>query len=117
MAIVPMTANQRVGPPGSELNPSYEGIAVGNTYTFKNTRRAVLHLKKSAAVNATITFVTPATISGLAIEDPTYVVPASTGDEMIAIGKLGAIYNDGNGVASFTTTDGDGLTGAVIEPD
>lgn len=117
MATVAMAANQRVGQPGSELNPSYEAIATGNTYTFPNNRRTILHLKKSGAGAATITFVTPATLSGLTVEDPTYIVDATTGDEMIAIGKLAAIYNDGNGLASFTTSEGTGLTGAVVEAD
>lgn len=117
MAIVAMTANQRVGQPGNELNASYEAIATGNTYTFRNNRRTMLHLKKSGAGAATITFLTPATLSGLTVEDPTYIVAATTGDEMIAIGKLGAIYTDGNGLASFTTTEGTGLTGAAVDLD
>ena len=117
MATVAMTANQRVGQPGSELNATYEAIATGNTYTFPNTRRAILHLKKSGAGAATITFITPATLATLLVEDPTYLVPATTGDEMIAVGKLSAIYSDGSGLASFTTSEGTGLTGAVVEAD
>lgn len=110
-------SSQKVAAPGSELNPSYTAIATGNTYTFPNRRRTILHLKKTGAGAATITFVTPATIAGLAIADPTYIVAATTGDEMIAIGKLQAIYNDGTGLASFTTSEGTGLTGAVVEAD
>jgi hypothetical protein len=89
-------------------------LSTANTYKFANDGRTILHFKKSAAVICTVTLPTPGTVDGLAITDRTVAVPATTGDKFI--GKLSKdVYNDANGYASFTLSDVDGLTVAVLK--
>lgn len=118
MATVALTPETVGKPGGSELSgPTYNSIATGNTYTWRNSRRVMLHFKKSGAGNATITFTTPATVGGLAVADPTITVPASTGDVMVSPASLPGVFNDSGGLGSFSTDEGTGLTCAVVEID
>ncbi len=111
-------ATQKVGKPGgSELTASYTAIATANTYTFKNTRRTLLHIKKSGASVAVITFITPAAPGGFAVTDPTISVPATTGDEFVSCAALPAVFNAGDGLVTFSTDNETGLTAAVLEVD
>ncbi len=117
MAIVAL-ATQKVGKPGgSELTASYTAIATANTYTFVQSRRTLLHIKKSGASVAVITFITPAAPGGFALADPTISVPATTGDEFVSTAKLGALFADGDGLVTFSTDNETGLTAAVLEVD
>ena len=117
MAIVAL-ATQKVGKPGgSELTAAYTAIATANTYTFKNSRRTLLHIKKSGAGAAVLTFITPAAPGGFAVTDPTISVPATTGDEFVSVGALGALFEDGDGLVTFSTDEETGLTAAVLEVD
>lgn len=104
-------AIQDVGPTG--VTPTRTAIATGNTYHVRNSGRVALLFEKTGSNNATITITTPVTIGGLAVADPTLTVVATTGD--ITAAKFPpAIYNDSSGDLTFTTSEGTGLTCAVL---
>ncbi len=105
-------AIQAAAPAG--VTVTRNAIATGNTYKVRNSGRVMLMFEKTAAVNATITITTPATLAGLAVADQTLTVPASTGDFTAGLFPP-AVFNDSSGDLNFTTSDGDGLTCAVIE--
>lgn len=89
-------------------------VATGNTYqVLLNSRGTVLNFRKTAAVDATITITTPGTVDGLAIADRTIVVGATTGDVVARF--FPDDYANGDGDLELTTSDGDGLTCAVLQ--
>jgi len=97
------------------ITPSYTGsLATTNTYNVKNPGNVLINWKKSAAVNCTVTIVTPGTVGGNAIADLTIVVAATTGN-IIAGPFPPSIYNNGLGNLQFTCSDVDGLTVAVVQ--
>lgn len=94
----------------------FVAVATGNTYTVPNVRRMCLHFKKTGAGNATITMITPLTVQGEAVADPTITITATTGDTMVALGKFPDLFTDpATGLFSFTTDEGTGLTVAAID--
>ena len=97
------------------ITPAYTGsLLTANTYMIRNTGRMFLHFKKSAAVIANIVIETPVTVDGLAVEELSVAVPATTGDKMI--GPFApTIFNDGLGDVRFSPDDVDGLTVAAVE--
>jgi len=97
------------------ITPSYTGsLSTSNTYQVRNTGRCLLHFKKAAAVDCTVTITTPKTVGGLALAEQTVTVPASTGDKMIGPFPP-SIYNNSIGDLEFTLSDIDGLSVAVVE--
>lgn len=112
MAIVALTPQQLNGP--TVTVPTYTGsLSVSNSYTVNNDGKTILHFKKSGAGIATITVSTPGTVDGVAIADPTFAVPATTGDVMVGPFRP-STYNDGDSNLTFTPSDVAGLTVAVI---
>ena len=104
-------AIQAAGPAG--VTPTRNAIGTGNDYLVRNSGRIALLFEKSGSGNATITVKTPAQLGGLAVAERTFVVPATTGD-VTAAKFPPAIYNDSNGDLSFSTSEGTGLTCAVL---
>jgi hypothetical protein len=106
-------AVEKLSPLG--LEATYNGtLSASNTYFVRNSGRAFLHFKKSAAVDCVVTIQTPVTVGGLAVAEQTVTVDATTGD--VFIGPFPpSIYNDGNNDLKFTLSDVDGLTVAVLE--
>ncbi len=91
----------------------FVAMAVGNTYKVRNNGRTLIHLKKSGAGNANVTIETPKQVAGLAVADPVAVVPATTGDVMVApVNK--DLFNDAVGDVNLTTDEGTGLTIAAV---
>lgn len=87
-------------------------LSVSNTYLVKNGGDIILHFKKTASVNCTVTVQTPAKVAGLAVAEHTFVVPATTGD--IHAGPFPpSVFNDGSKDLRITLSDIDGLTCAV----
>lgn len=118
MAIVNLSAEKVGKPGGSELSgPTYNALSVSDNYTWRNSRRSMLHFKKTGAGAATITFVTPKQAGGFDVENPTITVPATTGDVMVSAASLPSVFNDGNGLGDFSTDNDAGLSCAVIEID
>ncbi len=104
-------AVQTVGPSG--VTPTRNAIATGNTYIVRNSGRVALLFEKTGSGEATITVETPATVAGLAVAEQTITVIATTGD-VTAAKFPPAVFNDGNGDLKFTTSEGTGLTCAVL---
>lgn len=114
MANVDWTPQQLTGGSGAALTTSYNGsLSISDTYLFPNDGRTFLHAKKSGAGACTVTASTPANARGLAIADPTYTVPASTGD--VIIGPFAPdLFNDANGKVSVTLSEITGLSVGVF---
>lgn len=98
----------------ASLAAAYTAIASTDNYKFVNDGKTVLHFKKTGAGAATITVVTPGTVDGQAVADKTFSVPATTGDKFAGPWPRD-IYNDSAGKVEFTTSDGVGLTAAVLQ--
>lgn len=92
---------------------AFVAVATGNTYKVNNNGRTLLHFKKSGAGAANVTIETPKTIKGYAVADQVIVVPATTGDIMMAPIDMD-LFSDGNGQVNFTTDEGTGLTVAAL---
>lgn len=96
------------------LAATYTGSLSGsNTYKVRNDGKVFLHFKKTSAGTCTVTITTPGTSQGLAISDQTITVPASTGDKFIGPLPM-ALFNDSASDVSFTLSDEEGLTVAVL---
>ena len=92
---------------------AFVAMAVGNTYKIRNNGRTLIHLKKTGAGAANVTIETPKKVAGLAVADPVAIVPATTGDVMIApVNK--DLFNDAIGDVNLTTDEGTGLTIAAV---
>ncbi len=88
-------------------------LLAADTQTFTNDGRVMLHFKKSGAGNATVTIQAQATVQGLAVSNRSVSVPATTGD--VFIGPFApSIFNDANGVVSFSFSDTVGLSFAIL---
>lgn len=88
-------------------------MSVSDSYRFLNDGKIVLLFEKTGAGACTVTVTTPATLGGIAVADPTYTVPASTGD--VVIGPFNpAYFNDENGYVSFTVSEITGLSCGVM---
>ena len=95
------------------VTPTRNAIGTGNDYLVRNTGRIALLFEKTGSGNATITVKTPAKLGGLDVAERTIVVVATTGD-VTAAKFPPSIYNDANGNLSFSTSEGTGLTCAVL---
>lgn len=112
MAIVPLTPDIVVE---AGVAATYTGgLSTGNTYTFRNNGKTLLHFKKTGAGICAVTLVSPATVRGHAVAAGSASIPATTGDKFV--GPFPSdIYDDGNHDVSFTLSDITGLTVAVIQ--
>lgn len=115
MATVPLTPQVGTGGSGAALTNVANAQATGNTYTFQNDGKTLLHFEKTGAGSCTVTVTSPATVGGLAVADPTFTVPASTGDVWIGPFRPD-LFNDSNGLVSFTVSEATGLTVDIITP-
>lgn len=102
--------------------PDVDGLTVtrvagstANTYYADNASGSLkLLFVKTGAGACTVTFVTPRTVDGLAVANPTATVAATTGD--VACGAfVPKTYNDALGRVSFTVDEATGLTIAAIK--
>lgn len=111
MAIVTLTP-QTMDKDGAA--PTYTAIDATDTYSFRNGEKTILHFLNTGT-ESTVTLDTPGTVGGgLAIENPTVTVPATTGDIMVALDPLSA-FNDSSGNATFTQDVASGVTVAVVQ--
>jgi hypothetical protein len=85
----------------------------GNSVTLTGTG-LLLHVKNANAATRTLTLTTTNTANGFAITPPTYIIPLTTGDKMIALNsnELGALAV--SGVLQLDWTADTGVTLAVI---
>ena len=91
-------------------------LSVSDTYKVLNNGRTFLHFKKTGAGACTVTFISPRTVDGLALADPTVVVPATTGDVMVGPFETES-FNDSVGKLAFTLSEITALTVAVLRLD
>jgi len=92
---------------------AFVAVATGNTYKVRNNGRTVLHFKKTGAGAANITIETPKTLRGYAVADQVVIVPATTGDILMAPTDRD-LFNDPSQDVNFTTDEGTGLTVAAF---
>lgn len=117
MAIVPLTPNVLNGGAGAAKAVALTGsLSVSDTYTFPAGNNVFLACRKSGAGACTVTAVTPNAVRGVALADPTYTVPATTGD--VLIGPFPPdLFADANGNVTVSYSEITGLThGAFILP-
>lgn len=107
------TGATRDGGTGLTTSANSSLTATTNTYTFINDGRTIVRCNKTGAGACTVTATTPATVRGVAIADPTYTVPATTGN--VYLGPFSPdIFNDANGLVSLVFSETTGLTVEVI---
>ena len=65
------------------ITPAYTGaLLTTDVYLVRNSGRVMIHIKKDAAADCVVTVTTPVTVDGLAVEELTFTVVATTGDKM-----------------------------------
>lgn len=111
MADVQLTA-QKVDRQG--VAPSYTALNEVDTYHVRISDRTILHFLNTGASPSTVTLVTPGNVAGLEIEDPTIVVPATSGDLMVSARPLAA-FADSGGELAFTQDQTSGVSVAVVQ--
>ena len=92
---------------------SFQAMSTADQYKVRNDGRMLLHFKKTGAGAANITVVTPKEIKGYAIADQIVVVPATTGDVMMAPVDRD-LFSDAAQDVNFTTDEDTGLTVAAV---
>lgn len=89
-------------------------LSTSNTYRFLNDGATILLFEKTGAGACTVTTTTTAEANGIAVANPTYTVPASTGD--VVIGPFACnVFNDDDGYTAFTVSEATGLSVAVVQ--
>ena len=101
------------------LEPTYAAATLTDGDRFRNTGKEFLHVINAGGSPCLVTVPTPATISGLLIEDKVVTVAAGT-DEMIGTFEPG-LYNNAAGATDagevYVTYDQvTSVTVAVIRP-
>lgn len=92
---------------------SFQAMNLVDTYKVRNDGRMALHFKKTGAGAANITVLTAKEVKGYAVADQVVIVPATTGDVLMApIDR--DLFNDANQDVSFTTDEDTGLTVAAF---
>ncbi|MDF1596949.1 MAG: hypothetical protein P1T08_12795 [Acidimicrobiia bacterium] len=89
------------------------GLSIANTYLVRLAGKTMLHFKKSGAGACVVTLETPGQVGGLAVEDPTVSVPATTGDLFVELPPH--LFADGSNDARFTLSEVTGLSVAVLQ--
>lgn len=116
MAIVALTQVQASGGGGGAVTntPNTGLTATTNTYTFQNDGKTLVRCAKTGAGACTVTATTVATArGGIAIADPTYTVPASTGN--VTLGPFAPdLFNDASGLCSLVFSETTGLSVEVV---
>lgn len=92
---------------------SFTAMNTSDTFKVRNNGRVLLHFKKSGAGDANVTLITPKQVGGFAVADQVIVVPATTGDVMVAPTNKD-VFNDANADVSFTADEATGLTVAAV---
>jgi len=82
------------------VTPTYAAADQANGNYFVHPGGTILlHVKNTNAATRTLTITTTQTVDGLAITNPTYIIPATTGDKMICslpakLQTAGQVYLD-----------------------
>lgn len=97
------------------ITPTYASAdqANGNSVTLTGSG-LLLHVKNTNAATRTLTITTTNTREGFALTSPTYVIPLTTGDKMIALNSNELSALAVSGVLQLDWTADTGVTIAVI---
>lgn len=109
---MPRTAITIQTPTAAMITPTYGAADQANGNSIALTGDGLLlHVKNTNGATRTLTLTTTNTSSGFALTSPTYVIPATTGDKMIALSsnELGALA-----VANVLQLDWTADTGVTI---
>ena len=105
-AIAAFTANS------AGVTPNYTGLNDSDTFGFRNGGTEILHIANGSGNTATITLVTTKVVDGNEVADKEYTIEDG---KAIFIGGLDpAVYNDGDGYATFTCDQASGVEAAVL---
>lgn len=100
---------------GSGLVPTYKSdMATADTYFVPNDGRTVVHFTNTGGSNSVVTVVTPATVDGQAVADPTYTVALTSGNKFIGPFPPNTYNVAATGELSFTLTNADDVSCAVF---
>lgn len=98
------------------LTPTFTAptdAGAGGGWSFPNTGDTFIRIKNTGGAQRVVTLLTPATIGGVAISDPTVTIPATTGD--ILIGPFDpSLFNQSDGAVYVEVDATTGLTAAAI---
>ena len=89
-------------------------ILTTDVHQVRNDGRVFLRIDKTGATDAILTFTTTAKRGGLAVDDPTCTVPATTGKRFIGPFPP-QIFNDENGDLEWVVDNVTGLECEVIQ--
>jgi len=95
------------------LTPTYSAADQANGQQFQNTGRELLHVKNTNGATRTLTVDTPGSVDGQAIANPTFVIPATTGDKFIGPFPP-AVYNQSDGNVYLDWSADTNVTIAVL---
>lgn len=102
---------------GGLSSPTYTAIDATDTYYLPVGDDVVWHFKNTSTT-CTVTVVTPGSVGGVAIADPTITVPATTGDVMV-VPSPANLYATQTGTfrgeAQVTQDVASGVTVAVLK--
>lgn len=96
------------------VTESFTALNRTDVYFVSISDRTILHFTNTGASPATVTLDTPGNVGGLDIENPTVVIPATTGDVLVAPEPRG-VFADGSGQLSFTQDQDSGVSVAVVQ--
>lgn len=98
------------------LTPSFTAptqAGAGGGWAFPNTGDQVIRIKNAAGSPVIATLLTPATIGGIAIADPTVSIPATTGD--VTIGPFDpSLFNQADGTVIVEIASTTSVTAAAV---
>jgi len=112
---MPRTAITIQTPTTAFITPTYGAADQANGNSVATTGSGLLlHVKNTNGATRTLTLTTTNTSNGFALTSPTYVIPLTTGDKMIALSsaEVGALAIAG--VLQLDWTADTGVTIAVI---
>ena len=89
-------------------------LSTTDTHQVKNDGSVVLRFAKTGSGACLVTMITPGTVSGYAIADPTATVPASTGVRYCGPFPT-AVFSNSSGDLEFTVSDVAGLSVEVTK--
>ncbi len=85
-----------------------------DTHQVRNDGRVFMRCAKTGAADAVFTFVTPITVNGLAVANPTATVVATTG--IMFLGPFNpATFNNASGDLEWTVTNVAGLELEIVQ--
>jgi hypothetical protein len=99
---------------GTGLVPTYKSDLTTDTYFVPNDGRTVVHFLNTGGSNSVVTVVTPQTVDGQAVADPTYTVALTSGNKFIGPFPPNTYNVATTGEFSFTLTNPEDVSCAVF---